>query len=435
MQLTLAALVSVIAFYATLNIFYILDPSLTPEGGMADEATPSAAELELGIGVEEFIPQDIHSEYFVQSGRTIYETSCVLCHGSNGDRVPIAPLNSKAFLDSLPDSSLVEIVSGGLRHMHAMGVAEGGRLTGYQVKAVTAYLRHRAASNSARAISKGQDLYVDNCLRCHGGAGDAVPGIALASAAYLQKAGDGNIIAAIYDGGIEMPAYGKERGGNFGVLEVAALLGYLKSRAGLSAITALPRPEAGIGEQLFDRNCSPCHGPSGDRVPGVRLKSPEFLEAATDGVILQTMSKGNARGMPAWGRNSGGPLTESQTSSILVYLKSVAPTTSETTSTSGRTGDSTEPRRPEIVAWGRYLFQDGPCAHCHKNSRDGVPAARLHDPVWLRNKGDRQLAAAIAEGRGAMPAWGKARGGPLEDLDIRAIIAYLQDAAGRQKED
>lgn len=73
------------------------------------------------------------------------------------------------------------------------------------------------------------------------------------------------------------------------------------------------------------------------------------------------------------------------------------------------------------------------CARCH--GRDGRGATKLGELVaapdftdaewWERGVGDARLRAAIAEGKGEMPAFGK----KLTRPEITALVAYVREFA------
>ena len=190
----------------------------------------------------------------------------------------------------------------------------------------------------------------------------------------------------------------------------------------------------GQGQELFLRNCVGCHGESGDRVPGVQLLSKEFLQHKTDAVVLQTIARGNAKGMPAWGRDAGGPLTSEQIQSVAEFLKSSARSTAAPAGNVGENGAADEPIiSAQVVAQGKTLFS-GRCAACHGESRDKVPTCQLADPAWLQGKSFAGVVQDTSEGKPPMmPAWAKEKGGPLLADEIKSIVAYLWDAAGLNK--
>lgn len=95
-------------------------------------------------------------------------------------------------------------------------------------------------------------------------------------------------------------------------------------------------------------------------------------------------------------------------------------------------------RREEARAHESERFQRGAsafsryCALCHKPDATGYAADHapsLVSSTFLESASDDFLAKSIREGRPntAMAAYGKARGGPLDEEDIFAIIDFLRD--------
>ncbi|MBI4201287.1 MAG: c-type cytochrome, partial [Chloroflexi bacterium] len=373
-----------------------------------------------------------------QAGGDLFSSQCAKCHGPQGDRIPIVPLSAKGFLDMRTNADLKEAIRVGKGPMPAFGINEGGKLTEEDIRAIVAFLRHRVEEQTALTASRGRDLYVGNCLQCHGAEGDRIPGSELASPLSLQSLGDGAIITAINQGTGVMPGFGTTAGGSMGIPDIASLLTYLKTWAGISATSALASPTLfGQGKDMFLRNCTGCHRETGDGVPGVRLLSKEFLARETDEVVLQTITRGNAKGMPAWGVEAGGPLTQAQIQSILDFLKSTAvseavsaPGANQGPLTAEPTPTVSVPMSQQAIDRGREIFLKGTCTTCHGETRDKIPTCKLAEADFLRSQGDATLINSITFGKGAMPAWGLVKGGPLSPDDVQAVVAFLKNAAG-----
>jgi len=377
------------------------------------------------------------------AGERVYAQSCARCHGPNGDRIPIAPLNAKGFLETKTNSELATVVRAGKGAMPPQSKESGGKLEGIDIEAVVSYLRHSVEQRTAQLSSRGRDLYLSNCLQCHGVEGDRVPTTPLASAPYLESLSDGAILTSINEGKGVMPAFGTSSGGTLGVPDLASLLAYMKTWAGLNSSSALVASGVpGTARDLFLRNCTACHGLSGDKVPGIKLFSKEFLARETDDVLHDTILRGNAKGMPAWGVDAGGALTNAQIQSLVDFLKSSAVSDSVTSPGSGQaisTGGSGAaapapvaiPVTAAAVARGKEIFTaSDKCIMCHGATRDQIPTCKLADGDWLKNKGDDTLIQSITFGKGAMPSWGNAKGGPLSADDVKSVVAYLKNAAG-----
>jgi len=88
------------------------------------------------------------------------------------------------------------------------------------------------------------------------------------------------------------------------------------------------------------------------------------------------------------------------------------------------------PDREELEERGEALYRQH-CALCHGRDGEGYEAddaPRLNGQELLRSASDEYLTTAIRDGRPgtAMSAWSRAHGGPLNDLQIQAIIEYLR---------
>jgi mono/diheme cytochrome c family protein len=79
-----------------------------------------------------------------------------------------------------------------------------------------------------------------------------------------------------------------------------------------------------IGQELFDKNCSSCHGKGADGGSAPTLNAKEFLSTTTD-QQMQLLIAGGVSGsdMQAWGLDSGGTLTDEQIRQLTTYLRSL----------------------------------------------------------------------------------------------------------------
>jgi len=103
------------------------------------------------------------------------------------------------------------------------------------------------------------------------------------------------------------------------------------------------------GGRLFRANCTVCHGPDGDFIPGIDLGRGKFRRAKDDDDIVQIILKGiPGTGMPSHN------FTDMQAEQIVAYLRSMA--------TAGR---SSLPGGN--VARGKAIFEGkGACLSCHR---------------------------------------------------------------------
>ena len=76
------------------------------------------------------------------------------------------------------------------------------------------------------------------------------------------------------------------------------------------------------GSQLFQQNCSSCHGLNGEGGVGPALNSKQFLSSATDQQIRSIIAVGvPGTAMSAWSQDHGGPLTSEQIKALSTFLR------------------------------------------------------------------------------------------------------------------
>ena len=81
---------------------------------------------------------------------------------------------------------------------------------------------------------------------------------------------------------------------------------------------------ARTGADLFEHNCSECHGHGavGDTAPTLNAK--EFLSVTTDSQMHMIISAGvPGTDMDPWTLDLGGPLTDQQIDQVVTYLRSL----------------------------------------------------------------------------------------------------------------
>ena len=128
------------------------------------------------------------------------------------------------------------------------------------------------------------------------------------------------------------------------------------------------------GARLYTAQCATCHGPNGDMVGGVDLKSGKFRNATTDQDLTRVIAIGfpNA-GMPAF------RFDPAELAGIIAYLRNM----NTFDAGSAKSGD---------VDRGRALLEgQGGCTRCHRVGAHGPRAAPdLSDIGALRSAGSLQ---------------------------------------------
>jgi len=219
----------------------------------------------------------------------------------------------------------------------------------------------------------GQRLFTTNCSPCHGRA-----------VAFTGEKSE--LLTLISQGGLhlEMPPWREKLSDT----ELDSLAQYVVDPASSPA-----------GDQLFGNYCAACHG---DRIPG----ADDVAQAR------QVIASGGAhQTMPVWGEL----LTPEQLDALVNYTYSAAQGTS--------------------LELGQELFSQN-CAACHGDfGEGGLNPTRANDIIapistseFLKTRDDFTLRAIIAQGQPnfGMSPFGSSFGGPLEDDEIDAIVAYMR---------
>ena len=134
-------------------------------------------------------------------------------------------------------------------------------------------------------------------------------------------------------------------------------------------------PEADItyGATLYTSRCVTCHGPQGDAIGGVNLRTGAFKTAISDRDLDRVIRTGSPAGMPPF------MLDNAEMAGIIAYIRNMNAVDASTV----KTGDA---------ARGRALFAGkGTCASCHRVGATGPRVApNLSDIGAVRSAGSIQ---------------------------------------------
>ena len=172
------------------------------------------------------------------------------------------------------------------------------------------------------------------------------------------------------------------------------------------------------GSDLFEVNCSSCHGPGGAGGLAPAVGALEFLQSANDEAIFQLISVGVVgTEMVAYSSDQGGPMTHSQIEAITTYLRSLEE--DATSNAMWRT-----PLADEALT-GRDLYTMA-CSRCHGLDLGGIEdvGPSLDGRSDAAEDSDSRLGKRIREGEEEMPRFGTV----LTDAQIDLIVAYLREA-------
>ncbi len=185
-----------------------------------------------------------------------------------------------------------------------------------------------------------------------------------------------------------------------------------------------------IGQALFGRLCSTCHGDFGEGGPHpsdptniiAPISTAIYLETRDDATIRAIISKGPSEGMAPFLESEGGPLTSDEIDALVAFIRAWE-------------DDPPVEFPPEIeqgpVAGGSRQVFSTFCAQCH--GEDGAGGADLVGPsltsdTFQNAYSDEELFASIDRGHSAtsMIAWGDVlTAGQVEGLveHIRSLVS------------
>ncbi|HKD08007.1 MAG TPA: c-type cytochrome [Bryobacteraceae bacterium] len=113
------------------------------------------------------------------------------------------------------------------------------------------------------------------------------------------------------------------------------------------------------GLQIYLNNCAGCHGPDGDLISGVNLRSGHFRRAQTDNDLRRVVTKGiSGTPMPP------GNYSDQEAGRIVAYLRSMA-----ASGAVKRAGPPGNPAAGKTIVEGK-----GGCLQCHRIGRLGTVA-------------------------------------------------------------
>jgi len=173
------------------------------------------------------------------------------------------------------------------------------------------------------------------------------------------------------------------------------------------------------GGELYARMCAVCHGPKGegykaDQAPA--LREAGFLASASDAFLRESIVNGRLGStMSAWGRTSGGPLTDPQVDAVIAFMRLWQPRKKLPLDEKPLVGDRGR---------GGLLYHQHECVKCHGWRGVEGPNARLGNPGFLANASNGFLRLAIRNGRpGTQMA---AFGSKLGDQGVEDVIALIR---------
>jgi mono/diheme cytochrome c family protein len=312
-------------------------------------------------------------------------------------------------------------------------------------------LQSRAAgAQLGSAIVTGTDIYLENCVVCHGAAGE---GLMAYPALDVAATMDADTLAKVIERGrfgTEMAAYGIAEGGVLSQSQIDALAALIQHGDWNQVFTVaesrdLIPPELVVAEipdetlgqvaslpdgnrlssglVLYAENCASCHAVDMAGTTLAPALDTDILRGTESYEIARIIEQGvPGTLMAGW----DAALDDSEVDSLVALIlrwPDIQAIGAEIPVVESEPLDMS----PEAIARGERLFSIA-CAGCHGDGGYGSPMApALNNTLFLDNISDAQMRQIIAMGISGtvMPAWG----GRFSDAQINDLIAYLRSLA------
>jgi len=349
-------------------------------------------------------------------GQKGFSYLCSACHGKNGEGK-----DYQSFSTGIPAIGHIDFLRVASREYIRFTLEKGrslrqmgswtGRISGMQAEElddITSFLKERYYRSDAEVLTlRGGDdgegllLFEQYCKACHGEAGSGDVAVALKQEGLLSRAGNDFLILTLLKGRGNTAMPGWSHLENEQLADLLALLASWRNKSVTAAPIELPEPDLEQGALRYHFLCSRCHGEFGEGETGPAIINRDFLEAADDNFLYETIARGRAHtAMFGWSSDvfNQEKLNPSDISNIIGYMRK---------SSRGELSYVHQGSNPGVSETGRLLF-DQRCAECHGKSGEGLKAPALNNQEFLSAASNGYLLATITLGRAGtpMPSWG-----------------------------
>jgi len=253
----------------------------------------------------------------VVAGQVIFRNHCETCHGESGSGGLATGINNRDFIRIAGDRFIYQTIIAG-RNNTAM--PSWSHFDDRQMADLLAFIRSWGSYQASipimvsadRDITRGEQRFHYLCSRCHGLHGEGDTGPAILNSNFLSAAEDNYLYRTIAGGrshtamfGWSTPLTGDQQ---LGWEEIGDILAYMRSVHDKQWDYIYQGSNPGnkvSGSHVFRAHCAECHGRGGEGTAAPALNNQEFLNAATNGYILATVTLGReGTRMPSWGQQT-----------------------------------------------------------------------------------------------------------------------------------
>jgi mono/diheme cytochrome c family protein len=345
-----------------------------------------------------------------------YSYLCSACHGKTGEgksyenfKTGIPAIGNPDFLRVASREYIRFTLEKG-RSLRQMG-SWSTRISGMQseeLDQITSFLKGSIRRADSWKLSlQGADagegllLFERYCQTCHGKDGKGGVAVALNQEGLLSRAGNDFLIRTLLNGrgNTAMPGWSHLEDDQ--LADLVAVLSSWREGPPITASLELPEADLEQGALSYHFLCSRCHGEFGEGETGPAIINKDFLEAAKDRFLYETIARGRAHtAMFGWSSDvyNQEKLEPGDISDIIAFMRESSKRELSYVYQGSNPGDSEA---------GRLVF-DQRCAECHGKSGEGLKAPALNNQEFLSAASNGFLLATITLGRAgtAMPSWG-----------------------------
>ena len=250
-------------------------------------------------------------------GEKLFEENCLMCHGVDATGGVAIGFNNPDFFKVASEEFIFNTINKGRRNTAMpswsfLNMEKMAALLSYIQSFSDVGLTDNNISISSGDLEKGKLSFHYLCSRCHGEFGQGSTGPAIVNKDFLNATSDYFLYKTISSGRSHTAMHGwsKKVQGTDGLNEadISNIIGFLRSEPYLEWEYIYPGPVKGNesnGSVVFQNLCAECHGIDGKGEKAPALNNQEFLNAATNGFLMATITLGRkSTRMPSWGRGS-----------------------------------------------------------------------------------------------------------------------------------